>query len=106
MYRQGTDGISIIRTSDDAYILIDKDNQDYKAYQAWLRVQQNVSNEVALTALREQRDQLLSKSDWTQVADSPLSGSAKTAWATYRQALRDLPENTVDPKSPSWPTPP
>lgn len=38
--------------------------------------------------MRAQRDRLLSESDWTQVADAPVD---KAAWATYRQALRDLP---------------
>ena len=30
----------------------------------------------------------------------------KTPWATYRQALRDLPANTSDPANPTWPTKP
>ncbi len=37
------------------------------------------------------RDRLLAQCDWTQAADSPLSDSKKAEWATYRQALRDLP---------------
>ena len=44
-----------------------------------------------ISELREIRNKLLSGSDWTQAADSPLSNSKKTEWATYRQALRDLP---------------
>lgn len=42
------------------------------------------------TENREIRNRLLSESDWTQMNDSPLANEAKTAWATYRQALRDL----------------
>jgi hypothetical protein len=38
--------------------------------------------------VRAQRDRLLSASDWTQTLDAPVD---RTAWATYRQALRDLP---------------
>jgi hypothetical protein len=34
------------------------------------------------------RNAELNRTDWTQLADSPAD---KTAWATYRQALRDLP---------------
>lgn len=34
------------------------------------------------------RNAQLAASDWTQVADAPVD---KAAWATYRQALRDLP---------------
>lgn len=38
--------------------------------------------------IRLWRDAKLAASDWTQVADAPVD---KAAWATYRQALRDLP---------------
>lgn len=54
-----------------------------------------------LAALRAKRDAALSASDWTQMPDSPLSDADKQAWATYRQALRDLPE-TGD----TWPSKP
>ena len=53
--------------------------------------------------LRTARNVLLSESDWTQVSDAPVD---HTAWATYRQALRDLPATTTDPLEPVWPTPP
>ena len=39
------------------------------------------------------RTRKLKLSDWTQGADSPLSSSKKAEWATYRQALRDLPDS-------------
>lgn len=41
--------------------------------------------------LRDKRSALLASSDWTQMPDAPLSDSKKAEWATYRQALRDLP---------------
>ena len=44
--------------------------------------------------LRAERDYLLSQCDWTQFPDSPLSTEKKAEWATYRQALRDLPSTT------------
>ena len=53
--------------------------------------------------LRSQRDAMLAACDWTQVPDAPVD---QAAWAAYRQALRDLPSNTVDPANPDWPTPP
>lgn len=46
-----------------------------------------------LEILRANRDSLLTESDWTQMPDSPLTDAKKTEWATYRQALRDLPTN-------------
>ena len=45
-----------------------------------------------LMLLRIDRDNLLSKSDWTQVSDCKLSDSKIAEWASYRQELRDLPE--------------
>jgi hypothetical protein len=39
-------------------------------------------------SVRQVRDQKLKDSDWTQVADATVN---KATWATYRQALRDLP---------------
>jgi hypothetical protein len=53
--------------------------------------------------LRVERNQKLIESDWTQVDDSPVD---KAAWATYRQALRDLPANTPDINNVTWPTEP
>jgi len=50
-------------------------------------------NAQILSELRVKRDALLKDSDFTQVADAPLSTEDKALWATYRQALRDLPEN-------------
>lgn len=54
--------------------------------------------------LRIERNGRLSGSDWTQMSDVTLGN--KVAWATYRQALRDLPANTADPENPTWPTKP
>ena len=56
--------------------------------------------------LRETRDLLLNQSDWTRMDDNQLSSDKKAEWATYRQALRDLPANTADPANPTYPTKP
>ena len=52
---------------------------------------------------RRKRDGLLSSSDWTQIADSPVD---QTAWATYRQALRDVPQQENFPSEVTWPLAP
>lgn len=44
-----------------------------------------------LAYLRHIRDLLIAITDWTQAADSPLDDGERAEWATYRQALRDLP---------------
>lgn len=43
-----------------------------------------------LEKVRIERNQKLKDTDWTQTYDSPVN---KEAWAIYRQALRDLPQN-------------
>ena len=53
--------------------------------------------------VRSARNSVLSACDWTQVADAPVD---KIAWATYRQALRDLPSQPGFPWSVTWPTEP
>ena len=53
--------------------------------------------------IRDKRNQLLSASDWTQVADAPVDQSA---WAAYRQALRDVPQQVGFPSSVIWPDQP
>jgi hypothetical protein len=55
-----------------------------------------VRTDNALEILRLKRDALLKESDWTLMPDSPLSDAKKTEWATYRQSLRDLPNNNND----------
>ena len=67
----------------------------------------------AFSILRRERDRLLSESDWTQMPDVP--EATRTAWQTYRQALRDLPstatpvmDNTTELciSGVTWPTKP
>ena len=55
-------------------------------------------------SVRAERNQKLKETDWTQLDDSP--GQSKLAWATYRQALRDVPEQTGFPWEVQWPNEP
>ena len=58
-------------------------------------------DENSLNALsRSHRDMLLAASDYTQMADYPLTDEKRAEWSAYRQALRDLPDH------PDWPNPP
>ena len=52
--------------------------------------------------LRSERNVLLQNSDWTQMADSQLLNTKKTEWATYRQALRDLPSTAKPNVDDNW----
>lgn len=63
-----------------------------------------------LRLLRQQRNRLLTETDWRMVSDYP--GSNQTEWQTYRQALRDITTQTPSLDSDgnltgiTWPTPP
>ena len=56
--------------------------------------------------LRAMRNHLLIETDWTQGADSPLTDSQKTSWATYRQSLRDITKTATSLDDVKWPTKP
>jgi hypothetical protein len=62
-----------------------------------------VSDELYLSRMRYWRDTELARTDWTQIADAPTD---KAAWATYRQALRDLPSSNADPRQIELPVQP
>jgi hypothetical protein len=62
-----------------------------------------ISDELYLTRMRFWRDGELARTDWTQVADTPVN---QAAWAIYRQALRDLPASNSDVRKIELPTAP
>lgn len=72
----------------------------------WNDYETNTKPAVALNDLRLVRDAKLAETDWTQAADSPLSDSDKTAWATYRQSLRDITDSATSLDDVTWPTKP
>ena len=59
-----------------------------------------------LAVIRTKRDILLADCDFTQLPDAPLTTDKKSAWASYRQALRDMPEKCANLDNPTWPSPP
>jgi hypothetical protein len=79
----------------------DGETQDANGYwaEAWAErdmtaeeVQQRDDNKAE--QVRAERNEKLANSDWTQLADSPAD---KAAWATYRQALRDMTDQAGFP---------
>lgn len=55
--------------------------------------------------VRFDRNDLLSKSDFTQLADAPITAEKRAEWVTYRQALRDI-TTQADPFNITWPVSP
>jgi hypothetical protein len=73
---------------------------DYTS-KTWQQNVQKQSEEVKML-----RSALLTASDWTQIPNNPLSSEKQTAWATYRQQLRDIPTQSGYPYNVSWPVAP
>lgn len=53
--------------------------------------------------IRAQRDKLLADTDWTQTLDAPIDAATREAMRTYRQALRDVPQQDGFPADVQWP---
>jgi hypothetical protein len=62
------------------------------------------TTEELAAAARAERNALLAATDWTQAADVPQA--TKDKWASYRQALRDVPAQSGFPASIVWPAKP
>ena len=69
----------------------------------------------AMKLLREERNILLSETDWMVIKSQETGVAMSDAWKTYRQALRDLPASStpsldanydLDLTSVTWPTKP
>jgi len=74
---------------------------------AWMPTadyEESVSVRVAIITMRAKRNKLLSDCDWTQGKDVP--DAVSSAWAPYRQALRDITTQSGFPQNIEWPTPP
>ena len=53
-------------------------------------------------SIRETRDSLLAETDWWATADRTMTAEQ----TTYRQALRDIPDQSGFPNTVTWPTKP
>ena len=68
----------------------------------WL---ENKTNE-AWRKIRKQRNQLLKDSDYIMVSDAPITTEKKEEWETYRQVLRDIPQDYDSPDEVVYPDKP
>ncbi len=62
--------------------------------------------EAAIAQALATRKELLYSSDWTQLPNGPLSAQQQQDWAAYRQALRDITNQSGYPLTVVWPVPP
>ena len=63
------------------------------------------SNEASKQIIKK-RDELLYKTDWTQIPNNPLTAEQQGAYATYRQQLRDIPQQSGYPLNVVFPVAP
>ncbi len=77
--------------------------QDVKAALSTSQISTIVTTQ-AWKCVRAIRDEEIAKTDWTQGSDVPTT--LKNKWSTYRQQLRDVPQNNTDPDNITWPTKP
>ena len=61
------------------------------------------ANDRKAAQVRAERNAKLAATDWTQITDSTAD---KAAWATYRQALRDVTAQAGFPWTITWPDAP
>jgi hypothetical protein len=90
-----------------ANTFIPRGHRLWNTYQAWLdlgntpepieTVQQRLDR--LTSEVRSERNRLLAASDWTQLQDTTVSAD----WQTYRQSLRDIPDQPDFPESIDWP---
>jgi hypothetical protein len=79
--------------------------------QVWLvtdasasEVEQRTSDQAEY--VRNKRNELISQCDWTQLNDAPINSLQRADWVDYRQALRDVPQQSGFPWEVVWPTTP
>ena len=56
--------------------------------------------------IRAERDKLLRESDYLILADAPVDETQKQEWTTYRQVLRDIPQDYDSPDEVVYPDKP
>ena len=66
-------------------------------------VAQAEAADLDMNMVRSQRNGMLSAADWTQIGDAALGDHTAEEWATYRQALRDLPSVFTRVSEVVWP---
>jgi hypothetical protein len=84
------------------YRIHDEEGVTHTAEEQEAAYVQRIDDEQA-ARVRADRDKRLVDTDWTQVADAQVD---KAVWATYRQALRDVPAQAGFPHDVTWPDQP
>jgi hypothetical protein len=85
-----------VENLDGSYTATPRTDADKAAYKA-------AKDAAQAKSVRQTRNDKLTQSDWTQLADSTVDTAS---WATYRQALRDITTQAGFPWTITWPDAP
>lgn len=101
--RNETEGVIVADREDmrEPYTPVKGATWDYSTYRD--SAERGVPDEWVWERLRGRRNALLAACDFRMLADAPWDTAP---WTAYRQALRDLPSATVDPRLAVWPVAP
>ena len=77
------------------------DPEEQAEYEAYFLTEEYLAEQA--DNIRNLRTEKLKDTDWTQVPDAPVD---QTAWAAYRQQLRDITEQEGFPTTVVWPSKP
>jgi hypothetical protein len=69
-------------------------------------IEQGKTQQQLIEEVMAEVNRRIAASDWTQLADSPLSEEAKGDWAAYRALLREVVQQPLYPGAVDWPEPP
>lgn len=98
----------VVRNLDGLVIAFGPNNEHYEptveASQTLSIEENQPTRALTATEVRQDRNNRLASSDWTQMPD--YSDLNKADWATYRQALRDITSQEGFPVSINWPAKP
>ena len=100
----GYAGLEAVKDDGNGYAISDPDNMiteeeyneaiaEFEVFDGWVKV-------------RKQRNQLLKDSDYIMVSDAPIDETQKQEWTTYRQVLRDIPQDYDSPDEVVYPDKP
>lgn len=109
IYQFHRDGDKIIEKTTNSCIPVDENNLDYQEYLAWVKLgnktlpAEDLPIAIYWEELRCQRDILLKETDWVSNRALETGEPVPQEWITYRQALRNLPQTTKDPRKVKWP---
>lgn len=75
-------------------------------YQEWFDSAESTCILAVEESVKKERNNLLVKSDYIMTVDYPCTDAERNAWLSYRQALRDLPDQEGYPIEIVWPEAP